>query len=220
VKNPITTIAFDYGGVLARRIDDTYLCHMAEAAGAPVDEFIAALWRHRSEYDSGEFSAAVYWQMVIEEAGSRLPRDGNRREETVELLTHLDAFAWSTLNPGMLRWMAALRQEGYRRFLLSNMAPETYDLIIRDRPLLGYLDRVVLSGWLGINKPDREIFLEAARQMEVSPREILFIDDLQHNVEGAREAGLHALRFTGTSDLSLALAELYPAIPRRGLDCC
>jgi hypothetical protein len=30
----ITTIAFDFGGVLVRRISDEYLCHMAHAVGA------------------------------------------------------------------------------------------------------------------------------------------------------------------------------------------
>jgi len=216
LKNRITTIAFDYGGVLARKIDDSCLAHMAGAAGADTDRFTAALWKHRGAFDDGEYDAASYWQKVREDAGGR-PPGGESPEELTGILMDLDAVGWTIINPAMVRWMNTLRGAGYRRFLLSNMAVETFDMILKDSPLLKYFERVILSGWLHINKPDVRIFQEAARQMEVEPDQILFIDDLPHNVEGARKAGFHALPFTGAADLAEVLEKDYPDIPRRGL---
>ena len=215
----ITTIAFDYGGVLAYRINDSYLRHMADAAGAPPERFAEALWRHRNGYDAGDLDAGTYWRMVVSEATGSDAVAGTAAGETIEVLKQLDSFAWATMNPGMMRWLSTLQQEGYRRVLISNMAAETYDMIIKNSLWLPRMERVILSGWLRVNKPDREIFLEAARQMEVDPGQMLFIDDLDHNVAGAQAAGLQSLQFSDAATLAAALKEQYPQIPRRGLEC-
>ncbi len=215
----ITTIAFDYGGVLAYRINDSYLRHMAGAAGAPPERFAEALWRHRNGYDAGDLDAGTYWRMVVSEATGSDAVAGTAAGETIEVLKQLDSFAWATMNPGMMRWLSTLQQEGYRRVLISNMAAETYDMIIKNSLWLPRMERVILSGWLRVNKPDREIFLEAARQMEVDPGQMLFIDDLDHNVAGAQAAGLQSLQFSDAATLAAALKEQYPQIPRRGLEC-
>lgn len=213
MDNQITTIAFDYGGVIAYKIDETYLCHMADSVSADVTVFQEALWKHRNEYDAGGLNAEAYWTKVIVDAG------GVSSPEAIRMLMHLDSYAWATINPAMLRWMATLRDTGFRRVVVSNMAEETYDMIIRDSLWLPHFERVVLSGSLRINKPNRAIFLEAARQMGVKPAEMLFIDDLEHNVAGARAAGLHALQFRDAKTLAVDLERDFPSIPRTGL-CC
>ncbi len=209
----ITTIAFDFGGVLVTKIDDIFLCHMAEAAGAPRELFIEGLWKFRNSYDSGELDAHGYWGKVLAHCGRRID------QETFDVLMHLDGVGWSSIRPAMVRWISALRKEGYRRLIISNMAAETYDLIIRHSVLPDYFETVVLSGWIGINKPDKRIFMRAREEMAVPPGEILFIDDLIHNVEGAREAGFHALPFVDPATLAEDLRRHYPRIPVTGLSC-
>ncbi|MEX2443844.1 MAG: HAD family phosphatase [Alkalispirochaeta sp.] len=215
----ITTIAFDFGGVLVQRISDDFICHMAYAAGADPERFVPALWRFRNDYDSGALDARTYWRTVMSEAESDPSRQPGTEEETIDLLMHLDALGWASIHPGMLRWISALRHAGFRRMIISNMAAETYDLIIRNSALLHYFERVVLSGWIGINKPDRRIFEAAAAEMEVEPGEMLFIDDLEHNVEGARAAGLHAIQFHDPERFAEEIGERYPQIPGAGLIC-
>lgn len=215
----ITTIAFDFGGVLVRRISDEFICHMAYAAGTDPERFVPALWQFRNDYDAGTLDAQTYWRAVMDTAGSDPSRLHGTHEETIDLLMHLDALGWASVHPGMLRWISALRHAGFRRMIISNMAAETYDLIIRNSALLHYFERVVLSGWVGINKPDRRIFEAAAADMQVDPAEMLFIDDLSHNVEGARAAGLHAVHFRDPASFAEELRERYPQIPGVGLIC-
>ena len=52
--------------------------------------------------------------------------------------------------------------------------------------------RVLCSGVLGARKPDRAIFERALAHFDTPAREALFLDDLFVNVQGARDAGLHA----------------------------
>jgi putative hydrolase of the HAD superfamily len=218
MNNVITTVAFDFGGVLSKPIDNGFLTQMADVLGADADRFAEALWKHRHSFDIGDMRSDAYWKAVSQDCGADLAKlDSGIAEETIELLMHFDALAWSSINPAMLRWAAALRREGFRLLIISNMAAETYDMILRDSYLLKHFERVVLSGWLHINKPDREIYLEAVRQMDVPPGEVLFIDDLLPNIEGARSAGLHALQFLNAESLALALEEQHPSIPRTGL---
>jgi len=215
----ITTIAFDFGGVLVRRISDEYLCHMAYAAGADPARFVPALWRHRNGFDSGELDARSYWRSVLDEAGVDAAHRNGDEAHTISLLTRLDALGWSAIRPGMVRWVSALEAAGYRRLIISNMAVETYELAIRTLPIHSCFERVVLSGVLGINKPDRRIFETAVAETGVLPEQILFIDDLPHNVEGARTAGLKAVQFTEPESFARDLEEHYPELPRTGLVC-
>lgn len=215
----ITTIAFDFGGVLVQPISDEFICHMAHAAGAAPERFEPAFWEFRNDYDSGALNVRGYWLAVMRAAGSDPSRRSGTHDETVDLLTHLDALGWASIHPGMLRWISALRHRGFRRMIISNMAAETYDLIIRNSTLLDYVERVVLSGWIGINKPDRRIFEAAAAEMDVKPADMLFIDDLAHNVEGARAAGLHAVQFHDPQTLADELRERFPEIPGTDILC-
>ena len=215
----ISAVAFDYGGVLARMIDDSVICHMADTVGASVDSFRKSLWQLRHDYDLGVMEAAEYWRKVSVSAGASWSEDPSAQSELLETLMHLDAIAYSIFNPGILRWIRTLRAAGYRCLMISNMAGETYDLLMRNTLLEQQFERVILSGWIHINKPDPEIFLEAVRQLELNPEEILFLDDLMHNVDGARKVGLRALQFTDTESLYKELSEQFPQIPRTGLLC-
>ena len=52
------------------------------------------------------------------------------------------------------------------------------------------IDHVVLSGVAGVEKPDPEAFLEAARLLELEPRECVMVDDAIENVLGAVQIGM------------------------------
>lgn len=55
----------------------------------------------------------------------------------------------------------------------------------------GYgIEHVVLSGVTGIEKPEAEAFLEAARRLELEPRECVMVDDSIENILGAVRVGM------------------------------
>ncbi|TVQ96623.1 MAG: HAD family phosphatase [Spirochaetaceae bacterium] len=208
----ITVVAFDYGGVIAQRIDENTVLHMAAEAGAAPGPFLRELWSHRAAYDAGTLDAPAYWSAVTRDAGGK-----ELTEELLQSLLILDALGWTRVNPGMVRWMGALRRAGLRLVLISNMAVATYDMVVQPSSWIHLFDHVVLSGREGVNKPDSRIFSAAVEKMGVASSELLFIDDITANVEGARAAGLHSCTFVDPPSLALALQRDFPGVPTTGL---
>ncbi len=206
----IDLIAFDYGGVIAEFIGPEVTHQMSRVAGAQHGRFVHALWKHRGGYDCGDLGATEYWSRVIHEAVDHPPAD---IEGLAERLLVLDATGWTRVRPRIVGWMQELKAAGYRLALVSNMATATFDMALAHSAWIRHMDTLIVSGRLGINKPDRRIFEEVLRQTGVEPDRTLFLDDLPHNVEGARAAGLRSIHFTDPSRLALALGEDFPGIP-------
>ena len=63
-----------------------------------------------------------------------------------------------------------------------------------DRSLFGELfDGVVISGEVGLHKPQPEIFHLAAHTVDAEPKECVFVDDLRENCAGAEAVGMTAV---------------------------
>src|ERR671915_155009 len=98
----------------------------------------------------------------------------------------------SATSPRRSRWRA--RRQGIRTGLLSNsMGTARYDRA--SFPEL--FDGVVISGEVGLHKPQPEIFLLGAERAGVEPEECVFVDDLRQNCEGAEAVGMTAILHRG-----------------------
>jgi putative hydrolase of the HAD superfamily len=89
--------------------------------------------------------------------------------------------------------VAAVRrahEAGVKTGLISNSwGPSGF----HDAELDAMFDAVVISGEVRMRKPDAEIFLHAAKLIEVPPEECVFVDDLEQNAEGARAVGMEGI---------------------------
>jgi putative hydrolase of the HAD superfamily len=94
----------------------------------------------------------------------------------------------------MLGAVRRARAAGIRTGLVSNsMGARRYD---RDTfPEL--FDGVVISGDVGMHKPQPEIFLLGAERAGVEPGECVFVDDLRENCEGAEAVGMTSILHRG-----------------------
>jgi putative hydrolase of the HAD superfamily len=84
-----------------------------------------------------------------------------------------------------------LHRRGYLLGIIANTITETEipDWLESDN-LVPYFKTVVLSSKLGIRKPNPEIYLEAARRMEVAPGKCVYVgDNPLRDAEGTRAAG-------------------------------
>ncbi len=69
-------------------------------------------------------------------------------------------------------------------------------------------DGVVISGEVGLHKPEPEIFRLAAERVECPPEECVFVDDLRENCEGAEAVGMTAVLHRGAERTLPRLEEL------------
>jgi putative hydrolase of the HAD superfamily len=86
------------------------------------------------------------------------------------------------------------RAAGIRTGLISNsMGSARYDRAVFPE----LFDGVVISGEVGLHKPQAEIFLLGAERTGVPPEQCVFVDDLRENCDGAEAVGMTAILHRG-----------------------
>jgi putative hydrolase of the HAD superfamily len=108
------------------------------------------------------------------------------------------------LNEGMVPLITRLRRR-YRIGLLSNAAPGLEDELVNQYQVHGLFHDIINSATVRLAKPDPRIFALAASRIRVPVDQCFFTDDLLHNVEAARAAGMTAYQFDNCEGLTAAL---------------
>jgi epoxide hydrolase-like predicted phosphatase len=104
----------------------------------------------------------------------------------------------------MISAVRTARAAGLRTGLLSN----SWRVDDYPRELLDDLfDAWVISGEVGLRKPDPAIYALAAERMALPPEAIAFVDDLPGNLKPARAIGMTTIAHRGDADATLAELE-------------
>jgi putative hydrolase of the HAD superfamily len=123
--------------------------------------------------------------------------------ESEGLITRM--FADLRPEPAMLEAVTAARAGGVKTGLISN----SWGLGIYDRlDSTEIFDATVISGEVGLHKPQPEIYLLACERLGVEPAEAVFVDDLRENCAGAEAVGMSALLHRDPADTVAKLEEL------------
>ena len=110
--------------------------------------------------------------------------------------------------PGTVGVLAELRSTEARLLALSNWSAETFPIARERFDFLGWFDGIVISGEVGVNKPERRIFDYLVEQFDIEPEGTLFIDDSPTNIDAARALGFRVIQFTAATALRVELVGL------------
>ena len=105
--------------------------------------------------------------------------------------------------PGTAALLADLRSAGYRLLGLSNFSAETFPWCRARYPVFEAFDDIVISGEVGIAKPQPEVYTLLCARNRLLPAQAVFFDDSPTNVAGAHAVGMPAFAFT-TADQARA----------------
>jgi 2-haloacid dehalogenase len=94
-----------------------------------------------------------------------------------------------------------LRAAGLRLVALSNWSAETFPRARHRLTFLDEFDAVLVSGTVGLIKPDPAIYQLLIQRHDVDPAHALFVDDSAKNVEAAAAIGFDAIRFQSPDQL-------------------
>jgi len=194
----IEAILFDLGGVLIELDWDRVFEHWASCCDAD-----AAALRGRFSFDApyerhevGEISAREYFEALRRSLGIDISNDefragwervfAGRIEPTLELVRRID--------PAMPRYIFSNTNAAHHAAWAHDYAE-----------VLAAFRRTFTSYELGVRKPEREAFERIAREIHVPVERILFLDDTESNVAGARRAGLAAVHVRSPGDVEEAL---------------
>lgn len=185
---PFEAVVFDLGGVLIDW-DPRYLYRtIFDGDEAAMERFLAEVttpaWN--AEQDAGRT-----WRDAIETLIAIHP---DRRDLIV---AYDERWAEMLGRPieGTVALLADLRSTGIRLAALSNWSAEKFP-IARERYLfLDWFEAIVISGEVGIAKPDPRIFRHLLECTGLSAEATVYVDDVPANVAVAAGLGMTALRF-------------------------
>jgi putative hydrolase of the HAD superfamily len=121
--------------------------------------------------------------------------------------TDLVARLFAGLGPdeAMIAAVTAVKGAGVPTGLISN----SWGTGIYERAPLELFDATVISGDVGLHKPQPEIYLLGAERLGVPVERCAFVDDLRENVAGAEEVGMTAVLHRDTADTIARLERLF-----------
>jgi putative hydrolase of the HAD superfamily len=194
---PIQGVISDFGGVLTNRLIEAFAAFQDET-GISMEQLGRGMQRvaerdgeyplfrlERGQVSEKQFLEDLSWGLE-DELGHR-PHLHRFREIYFEALH---------ANQPMLDLMRELRGRGYRMAILTNNVREWEELWRSKLPLDEIFELIVDSAWVGLRKPDPEIYkLTLERLGGLEATACLFVDDNELNVEAARDLGMLAVRF-------------------------
>ncbi len=94
-------------------------------------------------------------------------------------------------DPRVVAAVTRLRASGLRLAVVTNGSSANQRAKLARSGVEGLLDAVVVSGEVGVSKPDPQIFARALEALEVAPGEAVFVgDDPRRDVVGAARVGM------------------------------
>ena len=186
----------DWGGVLTTSIERSMLA-WADADDVDLAEFREAMaqwlgpsageqarWNPVAALERGELAVPHFEQQL---AARLRTRSGLAVSPDGLIARMFNRFEHA---PDMANVVRKVRRAGFKTALLSNSWGNDY-------PRDGWdelFDAVVISGEVGMRKPEERIYAYAVAQLGLDPVDVVFVDDLPVNVRGAVDAGLIAVR--------------------------
>ena len=101
-----------------------------------------------------------------------------------------------------------LKKNGYNIYLLSNYGGENFAYVKDLFRFLPLVDGGVISYEVKHIKPEPEIYKALIDKYEINPKESVFLDDLEKNLEGAKKFGFHTILFQSLDKAKSELREL------------
>ncbi|MER5333928.1 HAD-IA family hydrolase [Micromonospora sp. NPDC002717] len=187
-----TALLVDFDGVL-RRWDPAVAAGVEREYGLSegVLTEIAMQWGRLQPVLTGQVSHAD-WMTSVADALAGPAGGPERARAAVEQWQRYRG----EVDTEVLDFVRGVRAGGLPVGLATN-ATDLLDDDLAALGLVGEFDAVVNSYRLGVNKPAKEYFQAACRAVATPPDRVLFVDDEDWSVRGARAAGLSALRWSG-----------------------
>lgn len=187
---PVKAIICDFGGVLTSPLMDAFVAFQ-DNTGITLEQLGEAM-THGTEAIGANPLFELECGRISEDRFLDILRDGF--EENLGHRPDLHRFAETYMdalhpNEELIAFMAELSKD-HRMALLTNNVKEWEPLWRAKLPVDEIFETVVDSGFVGMRKPDPEIYeLTLSRLDGVEPGECLFVDDTLPNIDAARELG-------------------------------
>ena len=191
----IKAILFDVGGVLVnqKRLIEKFIKIFKQKN---THQFWDYLNIEAIPLCKGQIKEKEFWAKISKKY--KVPASGNLWTVDFEKLTKI--------NHKVLNIAKRLRAK-YKIGIISNtITPHVK--VNRKRELFNIFDAVILSCKVNLTKDNKEIFMLAAKKLEVKTEECIFIDDVSDFVKTAESAGMKGILFKNSTQLNKELKRI------------
>ncbi len=136
----------------------------------------------------------------------------DRQQTAATAISCIEAWqAYVTVDPDALPVLRALRQSACLALISNYDHPPYVRCLLAQLGLAKMFDTIVISGEVGVKKPDPAIFEIALKATGLAPHEVTFVGDSEEDVQGARAAGLcPVLIYRNNRQASHVLKDFHP----------
>lgn len=197
----ITTILWDVGGVLLTNgWDRKGRAAVLAQFGLDRDLFEERHEMSNDAWEKGLITVEEYLRKTV----FYEPRNFSPSDFFAAMKAQSQSLGDSAL--GILANLAA--SESVFLGMVNNEARELNDYRIDKFSLRNYFKLFVSSCYVGLRKPDHQIFKMTLSILQKDAGSVVFVDDRSGNVDAASSVGIHAIRYQGSEHLKTELEKL------------
>lgn len=205
----------DFGGVLTTPVIASFQAFARDEGIEP--EALWNLMREVARTEDDPFTLVETGKIELEEFDRRVATLFNEGLGTSIAHENLKVRLFSRVGPdeAMIGAVRAAREKGVPTGLISNSWGGNYGEGGYQREMFDELfDVVVISGEVGLRKPQPEIYLMAADKLKADPKDCVFVDDFKVNADGATAVGMLGIQHT-IADETIPKLEVFLGVPLR-----
>lgn len=195
----IKAVLFDLGGVFFEDGTEKFLRLLSQKTNKSYEELYPIFREGKSiEYRENTLSGKEFFAWASQQLNSSV---------SAEDLNNLWVSQYTEIS-GMRDIVLWLKSLNIKTGILSDNVPERIEYLETKYHFLDLFDDVVLSYEVNLTKNTHEIFDLALSRLNLSPKETVFIDDRQPNLELAQETGIIPIQFEEPENLRNKLEKL------------
>lgn len=199
----VSTVLFDYGGVLAEEGFREGLKEIARLNGIDEDIFYktAEDTIHTCGYLTGRTPESVYWELLRNKTGIR----GDDQSFRKEILSRFTLRTW------MIDLVERIRDCGARVGILSDQTNWLEEINARD-DFFHRFDYIFNSYYMGKGKREPEHYDDVLRKVNAAASSVLLIDDNPGNCVRAEQKGWKVIYYRSRDQFLEELVRYCPAV--------
>ncbi len=186
--NNITTVILDIGKVLVEFDWQSYIkeFNYSEKINKELGEviFLSPLWKER---DRGDKLEAEYKELCIAKAPHLTDEIQAIFKNIVDIVE---------VYPFSYEWVKSIKEQGKKIYLLSNYSKVSFEHDMSKFDFMEFIDGKIISYEVNYVKPELEIYEALIKKYNINPKEAVFLDDVEENLESAKALGINTIHVT------------------------
>lgn len=198
MRGKLPIFIFDIGGVtIIWRNNDPIFKALAIQYGVSFRKMKSIMAPALSDLESGKISTRAYLEKCLRKTGKRIKPN----ENAMKLLADpFDKGAKS--RKGVIEIIKGLKKHGHRVYAFSNTSPPHVPIMRKKGWTTPLFDGFFASYLIKDSKPSTSAYRKVLARIGASPRDVVFIDNTERNVDGAKRAGIkNSIRFHSVESL-------------------